>query len=161
MPPPPPPFPNGVPDGAVAPQKSKTKWWLIGCGGCLTLIILSLIAFGAIFFGVFQAIKSSDTYKTALNAATSSPEVQEALGTPIEAGFLVEGSIDTNTTDGITTETSNLTIPLSGPKASAKFHFAAKRIGQLWNIDDITVTVDGTQQKIYLDALQIENARRN
>src|SRR5262245_51618992 len=107
MPPSTPPFPQAT------PPKQK-NWWLIGCSGCLGLIVLGMIAGGVIFFGVVKVIKSTEPYKTALAGATNSAEVQEELGTPIEAGFMPQGSVNTNTSDGSTVETADLTIPLKG-----------------------------------------------
>ena len=69
------------------PQK-KTNWWLIGCGGCLGLVILGMLGFGAIFYGVIKVIKSTEPYKTALTAASNSPQAL-AVGTTTNAGSAV------------------------------------------------------------------------
>jgi hypothetical protein len=143
MPPSPPPFPQ------TAPPK-KTNWWLIGCGGCLTLIVLAIIGGGAIFLGVVNVIKSTEPYKTAVTAATNSPEVQEELGTPIEPGFMPLGSVNTNSAGGVTTESADLTIPLKGPKASGSLHYAAKKSVGEWEVSDFTVTVEGSGKKIHV-----------
>lgn len=143
MPPSPPPFPQDT-----APKKKN--WWLIGCSGCLGLIVLGMIAGGAIFVGVLQVIKSTEPYKTALAAASGSPEVQEALGTPVAPGFMPVGSVNSNTEGGTTVETADLTIPLKGPKASGSVHYAAKKAGGEWEVSDFTVTVEGSGQKIHL-----------
>ena len=155
MPPPIPPFPQGA--GAGTPTK-KTNWVLIGCGGCLTLIVLGLIASAAIFFGVVNMIKSTEVYRMALATATSSPEIQEALGTPIEPGFMPQGSVNSHTSDGTTIETADLTIPLKGPKASASLHYAGRKAGGQWEASDFTVTVEGSGKKIRVGPPNVEAA---
>ncbi|MDR3403407.1 MAG: cytochrome c oxidase assembly factor Coa1 family protein [Chthoniobacter sp.] len=132
------------------PPVKKTNWWLIGCGGCLSLIVLGIIAGGAIFFGVMKVIKSTEPYKTAVAGATNSPEVQAELGTPIEPGFLPQGNVNSDTSGGTTTETANLTIPLKGSKASGSLHYAAKKTGADWEVSDFTVTVEGGGKKIHV-----------
>ena len=132
------------------PPAKKTNWWLIGCGGCLTLIVLGAIGAGAIFFGVMKVLKSTEPYQTAVAGATHSPEVQAELGTPITTGFLLQGNVNSNTSGGTTTEVANLTIPLKGPKASGSLHYAAEKSGTDWQVSDFTVTVDESGKKIHV-----------
>lgn len=138
-----------TPPPAVPPVK-KTNWWLIGCGGCLSLIVLGIIGCVALFFGVTKVIKSTEPYKTAVSVATNSPEVQAKLGTPIKPGWMIQGSVNSNISNGVNTETANLTIPLKGPKASASLHYAASRNGTKWEVSEFTVTVDGSGETISL-----------
>ena len=139
----PPPTPGPVPT-------KKTNWWLIGCGGCLGLIVLGLIGGAVLVFGVTRVIKSTEPYTTAVSAAMNSPAVQARLGTPIQPGFLPQGNVNSHTSNGVTTETADLTIPLKGPKASGHVHYAASREGAKWEVRDFTVTVDGTGEQIKL-----------
>jgi hypothetical protein len=122
------------------PSPSKTNWWLIGCGGCLGLLLIGALGFGALFFGVMKVIKSSDPYKIAVDGAIRSPEVQAELGTPITTGWMIQGSVNSNISNGVTNETANLTIPLKGPKASGSLHYAAARTGDKWDVSDYSVT---------------------
>jgi len=114
------------------------------------LILLGVLGCVGLFFGVTKVIKSTEPYKKAVSIATNSPDVQAKLGTPIQPGFMVQGSVNSNTSDGVTNETVNLTIPLKGPKASASLHYAAVRNGTKWEVSDFTVTVDGSGEKIPL-----------
>ncbi|MEP6672845.1 MAG: cytochrome c oxidase assembly factor Coa1 family protein [Chthoniobacter sp.] len=132
------------------PPAKKTNWWLIGCGGCLGLMVLALIGGGAIFMGVLKIIKSSGPYQTAVAGATASPEVQAELGTPIEPGFMPQGNVNTNDSGGTSTGTADLTIPLKGPKASGSLHYAATKDGGDWVVSDFTVTVEGSGKKIHV-----------
>lgn len=114
------------------------------------MIVLGIGLATAIFFFVVNVIKGTEPYQTALTAATSSPDVQAELGTPIEAGFMPQGHVNTNTTNGTTTETADLTIPLKGPKGSGRVHYAASKSGGDWDVSDFTVTIDGSGTRIDL-----------
>lgn len=138
------------PETPPVPSAKKTNWWLIGCGGCLTLLVLMVLGIGAIFFGVTKIIKSTEPYQTAVSTAANSPEVQEELGTPITPGFFIQGSVNSNSSNGTTTERADLTIPLTGPKASGHVHYAATKTDGKWNVRDFTVTVDGSGKQIHL-----------
>jgi hypothetical protein len=120
---------------------------LFGCGGCLVLLVLAGLVGGGIALLVFGAIKDSDVYQTALKAAQDSPQVQAALGTPIEAGMMVGGSLATNNGDG----TADLTFSISGPNGggtvSAK---ASKPSGGAWEYSVLQVIVTSTGEVIDL-----------
>ena len=113
----------------MPPQKSgsSTKWWLLGCGGCLGLTLLCLVAFGGMFWGIFSTVsgvfKNSEVYATSLSKAKASPAVQEALGTPIEEGFMFQGSINIDGNSG----NADFSVPLKGPKGEAKLVVTARR----------------------------------
>ena len=132
----------------TTPPEKKTNWWLIGCGGCLGLLLLVILGFGALYFGLTQIIKSTDPYKIAVDGATRSPEVQAELGTPITPGFFIQGNVNSNISNGVTNETANLTIPLKGPKASGSVHYAATRTDGKWDVRDFSVTVAGSNKTI-------------
>jgi hypothetical protein len=143
---------NPIPPGAPAPppQPKKTNWWLWGCGGCLGLIVLGLIGIGAIFYGAMSIIKGSESYQTAYAAAAKSPEVQAELGTPITAGFMPQGNVNSSGLGDSATTTADLTIPLKGPKGTGRLHYAASKSGGKWDVSDLTVTIDGNGKKIQL-----------
>src|SRR5688572_11539403 len=84
------------PPPAPLPKSGGRKWIVLGCGGCLTLIVLGLLAFAGIFFFVIGVIKKTDVYADAVKVAQQSAEVQTALGSPVEAGWLLQGSVNYN-----------------------------------------------------------------
>jgi len=85
----------------------------VGCG-CLTLILLVGIGFGAIFFFAMGAVKKSAPFLDSIAAAEGNPAVVEAIGTPIEPGFMITSSISTVNGD----ESIDLSIPVTGPNGS-------------------------------------------
>ncbi len=141
--PPPPPAMPPVP----AKGGSGSKWVLFGCGGCLGLVALGVVFIAVIFFFVFGALKNTDVYQTALKRAQSSSEVQAALGTPVEAGFMMSGSVSVNNGQG----TADITIPISGPKGNADVVAkATSQPGQTWQYTVLEVHVTGSDQVIDL-----------
>jgi hypothetical protein len=125
-------------------QQSQPGWWRRNWKwavpvGCLLPVVVCGGFFALIFTAVFGAIKSSDAYTEALARAKASPEVQAALGTPIEPGFFVSGSIKINNNTG----NADLSIPVSGPKGSATIRAVATRAGGPWQYSVLEVLPDG------------------
>lgn len=113
-----------------APTKSSGgKWVLIGCGGCLGLIILGALLSVGLYFGVMGVIHKTDVYADAFKRAQNSPEVQAALGTPISAGWMFSGSVNYVNGSG----NANFTVSLSGPKGDGALNVKAdKKSGGDW-----------------------------
>ncbi|MEO8383210.1 MAG: cytochrome c oxidase assembly factor 1 family protein [Acidobacteriota bacterium] len=117
----------------MADKTSPWVWVGIGCA----VILAGMVAFVAfIVFVVFGSMRSSDPYKEALQRARNDPRVIAALGTPIEPGLFVSGSINTQNQSG----TADLSIPISGPKQSASIHVVGTKEGGRWTYTRIVVT---------------------
>jgi hypothetical protein len=121
-----------VPPPQPAATSGCLKWLAIGCTALVVLCGIGIL--GLVFF-VFGAIKHSDVYRQALSRASSDPRVVEALGTPIEPGWWVSGSVNANNGEG----TANINFPVSGPKGSARIHAAASRDNDAWSYSSIVV----------------------
>src|SRR6185436_9997466 len=110
--------------------------------GCLVLL-LPLLAIGG-FVGtilaiVFGSIKSSDVYEEALARARANPAVVEALGQPVEDGWLVGGNINVNGPSG----SADLSAPLHGPKGKGTLYIVATKSAGRWEYETLEVEVDG------------------
>jgi hypothetical protein len=68
------------------------------------------------------------------------------LGTPINVGFLVAGSV--NLSGG--TGQANLAIPLQGSKASSTLYVEARQSAGTWTYSTLTVRPDGAGEPINL-----------
>jgi hypothetical protein len=123
------------PAPAAQPAKKSgcLKWGLIGCG---SLLVLGAIFCVVIVVVVFGAMKKSDVYQEALKRAQADPAVIAALGTPIEAGLIVTGSVNVDTSGGHAT----LDFPISGPKGKGAVHAVATKAGEKWEYTELTVT---------------------
>jgi Cytochrome oxidase complex assembly protein 1 len=137
----------------LAARRQRKDWWLLGCGGCggcLGLIGGGAIVCGVIFVGVVKVIKATSPYQTALKTATESSKVQEALRTPITEGFMPMGNVSTNSSGGNQSGTADITITLKGLKGAGIVHYAATESEGKWVVNDFTMTVAATQEKIAL-----------
>ena len=115
----------------------------------MSLVTLLLLCGGGIFAVVsmvFGLLKSSEPFKEALVRANASEEVQTALGTPVETGFVVGGSVQLNNDSG----TATLDIPVTGPKGKGSIHVDATKAAGTWTYSAMDVTVEGQADKISL-----------
>src|SRR4051794_30092676 len=128
------------------PSSKSTNWVLIGCGGCLGLIVLLAIGLGALVFFGTKAVKASSFYTTALKAAKESPAVQEELGTPLTESAFPSGSVQTLNETG----TADYMIGISGPKGKGKVHYVAIREAGQWHTKEHKVLIERNQRTIDL-----------
>ena len=140
-----------TPPSTPPPLQPRPSWWSRNWKwfvptGCLTVILLTLAFFAAIFFFVFSVLKSTDVYKTALATAKSNPAVIEALGEPIEEGWLMSGKTNVEGTSG----EADIGIPISGPKGKATIYAVATKSAGRWNYTTLEVAVEGRQDRIDL-----------
>ena len=138
-----PPIPGSVPPQIPAQKSNAGKWVLFGCGGCLGLLALGVVAFAAIFYFAMGVIKNTDVYADAFKKAEQSAEVQAALGTPIETGFMFQGNVSITNGAG----TADITVPLSGPKGEGTMKVkASKSPGGPWQYSVLEVQLsDGNK----------------
>lgn len=94
---------------------------------------------GLIFGGVTGTLKNSFAYQEGLKRALAHPQTPSVLGTPIEVGWLVSGTIAKANDEG----TADLTVPLEGPTRTAKVHIQAHTEGSAWKLDRVHVTPNG------------------
>lgn len=120
------------------------KWVVpLGCGGAL----LMFAAFaGAIAGFVFWLIRSNDACSEALERASTSPAVIEALGEPVEPGFWVSGTINSSGPSG----EADRMFPISGPAGSGRLYLEATKAGGRWSFDRLEVEVEEKSGRIDL-----------
>ncbi len=119
---------------------------LTSCLGAL-LITLVVVGFvGGIFFLIISSFKSSSVYAEAMEAARSDPAVTSALGTPIDAGWLITGSLSEQGISG----NADLVIPISGPRRGGTLYASAYKANGVWHFYTLAVQVDGDSELILL-----------
>jgi hypothetical protein len=135
----------------------NTKWIVLGAIGGGLLLLCGFIA--AILMLVSAAVRSSDVHETSVARAQADSRVLEVLGAPVEAGYLVSGSIQIDNDHG----SADIAIPLSGPVGSARLTVVAEKRGGRWSYDEMLVTPDasGTRPIDLLDADESDAARAN
>ena len=95
---------------------------------------------------VFGMIKSSGVYKDALAIARAHPAVVRALGSPIEDGIYVMGSMNVSGSSGH----ADLAIPISGPRGKGTIYAKASKHAGQWIFSKLVVEIKATKERIDL-----------
>lgn len=133
---------NTMTEGHLAPQQSwwSRNWKWVLPSGCLGLL-LSCGCFTALIFGfTWQALRGTGVFVEAVAQARQSPEVRQALGEPIEAGLMLQGSIQTHNNDQ---GSANFSVPLKGSRAEGTLFVEAYKHGEEWKYTTLKVEVPG------------------
>jgi hypothetical protein len=133
------------------PQPPKPGWMTRNWKWFVPVTVLAAAgAMAAFFFAIFSLVtgtmKSSAPYQHALARAKADAEVQAALGTPIEDGFMSSGHISTSGSTG----SASLEIPISGPKGKAHLYVEAQKSAGTWSYTSLDVVIPGQPEKIEL-----------
>lgn len=144
----PPPLSQGPPplDQAPPPGWWGRNWkWMIP-----TCVVVTFGAIAAFIFLIFSFVmgmmKSSTPFKEAMSRANASEQVKAALGTPVESGMFVSGSINTSGSSG----NAFLVIPVSGPKGEGLIRLEAKMSGGTWTYSTLHLHPSGQTENIDL-----------
>ena len=132
-------------------QQEKRGWWSRNWKwfvpvGCLSMLVVGAVVIVLIVTLVFGALKSSDAYKQALAKAATNPTVISELGEPIEAGWVVSGSISVNGSSG----EADISIPISGPKKSATVYAVGRKSAGQWTFSRLEVEIPNRPVRINL-----------
>jgi uncharacterized integral membrane protein len=133
------------------PQEKSRTWWQRNWKWFVPVAGLGFLALFAAFIMliitiVFGMAKSSDVYKDALATAQSHPAVVKALGSPIEAGIFVMGSINVSGPSG----QADLAIPISGPTGKGTIYARASKAAGRWTFSQLVVEIKATKERIDL-----------
>ncbi len=120
--------------------------WVVPVGGCLTVIVLFIAFFGALFVGVTKLMSDSQPYTDALDAATQNELVIEYLGEPIETHGMTSGSINYSNNGG----EADLTIPIRGPKGEGVLRVEGEGRGENWTYETMNVYIEEADKVIDL-----------
>jgi TonB family protein len=142
----------------IIPPSTRPGWWSRNWKWFVPVSVFSLLAFGAIIIGliftvVMGSIKSSVPYTRAMAQAKADPDLVAELGTPIDSGWYVTGSISSSGSSSH----ADLNIPISGPKGSGTLHVIALKSPFATGTDDWKITVlearvNGRPETIFLGA---------
>lgn len=137
--------------GQESNQGTRQSWWQrnwawvipAGCFGTIVVVALFVVA---ILFIVIGGFKSSGVYSGALELARSNDEVIEALGEPLETGWLPRGSIHITGPSG----DADIEISLSGPRNTATLYVVAEKHAGRWHFELAEVEIHGQSNRIDL-----------
>ena len=96
-------------------QKTSSGCWKWGAIGCVVILALGVAFVALVGWAAFGMIRSSAVYKQARDRVVSDPRVAAALGTPVENGWWITGSIQTGNGKGV----ASFRFPISGPRGKA------------------------------------------
>jgi len=125
--------PNAMPPPRPGWWSRNWKWFVPV--GCLTMVAIGAGFVAVIVYAAAGMMKSSDAYKLALEKARSNVQVQQRLGTPIEPGFFVSGSVNVAGSSG----KADLTIPIKGPKGEGTIYVDATKFANEWKFNRLEV----------------------
>jgi hypothetical protein len=144
------PDPMGYSAGAslgATPTAPRKSWFSRNWKWFVPVILIVVFGLPLVVMGsVFAAMKNSDAAKESVLKAQANPRVVQKLGTPIEEGWLVSGSINTSTTSG----DADLAVPISGPKGQGKVYVTAHKSAGAWNYSVMEVAFEGSKARINL-----------
>lgn len=120
---------------------SRNWRWLVP-----TFLIVFVILPILLIASIFAAMKNSDAAKESVLRAQRNALVVEQLGTPIEEGWMVSGSISTSTTSG----DADLAVPISGPKGRGKIFVTARKSAGAWEYQVMLAAIEGSDHRIDL-----------
>ena len=132
--------PAETPVEAFARKRRRVLW----IAGVVVAAIFILPIFGVL--GGFFWFSRSEAAKVAIAAAKSSPALAERLGKPVEAGWLVSGSIGIDKDSGH----AELTIPISGPKGSGTIYTEQTKQAGVWHFKVLQFRDAGGSHKLDL-----------
>jgi hypothetical protein len=124
-------------------------WWLLALAAFF-LIVLPVVCcvgtVGASVVGVFGIVRSSPVFTDSLEMVQGDSRAQDFLGTPIEAGWLVNGEIS----ETLATGTAEISYPVSGSKGSGTAYVSAKKVEGEWVITRLVLVMDKTKQRLVI-----------
>jgi Cytochrome oxidase complex assembly protein 1 len=136
-----------LPPGSIPPPYSpvqKSGWfsrnwkWFIPTL-FIVIFVLPLSLCGGLVYVVMASLKNSDVARESLARAQANPALIEKLGTPIQMGAWVGGSVNSTPADG----NAELVMPLMGPKGSGVLAVTARKTAGEWHYLVMTVTIQG------------------
>lgn len=125
-------------------MSKKPRRTKLVAGILLTMIMVSTLCCAGIFMGITSVIKSSDVYTLSLKHVRAHPQVQEAVGQPMEPGTFVLGHVKLSGSGG----TAALTYDVEGSKGRAAVEAVAIKAYGVWTFKRLVATPDKTNAEI-------------
>jgi hypothetical protein len=137
--------------GALPLQPRPQTWFQRNWKWFVPLLVVVAVSFiaifvGALLYGVESMFRASYPYELAVQRATASPAVAEAIGVPLHIGWFVSGSVNFSGAEG----SASLSIPISGPKGRGRIMVVGKKHLNVWKFDVFEVDAQGKDEPIPL-----------
>ena len=138
---------SAVPAPTLGASPARRSWlgrnwkWLLA-----TFLLGGLALVFGLFALIMGTIRSSDVAKASVAMAQSNRQVAQQLGSPIEEGWLLSGSVNVSNASG----DADLSVPISGPKGKGTVYITAHKSAGRWHYSMMQVAIDGSDEKIDL-----------
>lgn len=109
----------------------------LGCAISLVAALLAALVVAVVAL-VFVFIRQSDPIPETLDWARAQAPLRDRLGEPIEAGWLIQGSVRIENATG----SASLRVPLEGPRGKGILQLEAELVGNLWRFRDLDFEPD-------------------
>jgi len=149
---------SAVPAPVLSASPTQRGWlarnwkWLLA-----TFLLGGLALIFGIFTLIMGAMRSSDVAKASVAMAQSNRQVAQQLGSPIEEGWLLSGSVNVSNASG----DADLSVPISGPKGKGTVYVTAQKSAGRWRYSVMQVATDGSDERIDLLAAGAAPTRSN
>jgi hypothetical protein len=125
----------------------RKNWkWTIPSLGCLSIIIVFILLFGAMVGKVTDMFKDSVPYSVGMEMLQKNELAINKLGEPIEPDGMFQGNINYEDDFG----TADLKIPVKGPKGEAILMVIAEKNSEKWTYLTMEVSFKDANEKINL-----------
>lgn len=125
-----------VAQSAMSADGRGIVWKVLGIVLALGLVFAALI--GGMMWLIFGSMRQAEPVQTALAQARAHTGLVAALGSPVEAGWLLSGAFHESNEDG----DAELQVPISGPRGAATVYVAAVRRGGQWAYSTLDARLD-------------------
>jgi hypothetical protein len=138
---------SAVPAPTLSASPARRSWlgrnwkWLLA-----TFLLGGFVLVASFFALVMGALRSSDVARASVAMAQSNRRVAQQLGSPIDEGWLLSGSVNVSDASG----DADLSVPISGPKGKGTVYVTAQKSAGRWNYSLMQVAIDGSDEKIDL-----------
>lgn len=143
------------------PRRDGGNWlgrnwaWFVPAG-CLGSLVLFAAFFSGVFLLIVASIRHSWVYGEAVDRARNHPVVIRELGEPIRAGWWILGNLHTSGSSG----SADLTIPIAGPRDSARIFAVGEKRAGTWDFEYLVVEIDGSGEVIDLLGMEGDPIRK-
>jgi hypothetical protein len=124
------------------PRRGWRRWLILGAAGFVVLAT-------AISLFVFALLKRSEPARLALQRANAHPGVAARIGTPLEVGWVVTGSLKNFGSEG---GTVRLSLPVRGPKGRGSIAVRGVRVDGRWTYSVMQLVPDDGSPPVDLRA---------
>lgn len=118
-------------------KRTQKKWAISG-------LVFWVVVLPAFIFMIEGIMKNSEAYKMSLATVQNNPQVIEVIGSPIESGFFVSGSVQTSGSSG----EAELNYKIIGPNGEGITYVAAKKKLGKWNIVELATYFEDIDKRI-------------